>query len=54
MYESRCGIRGDSCGRKEEVNCTGCLNMKLHFWGGEFRVKYCCERRGVKPLRGVY
>ena len=54
MYESRCGIRCDSCGRKEEVNCTGCLNMKLPFWGGECRVKSSCERRGVIPLRGVY
>lgn len=47
MYESRCGVRCDSCGRKGEVNCTGCINMKTTFWGGTCTVKSCCESRSL-------
>ena len=47
MYESRCGIACDSCDRKEEVGCKGCLNMELPFWGGECLVKSCCEKKGL-------
>ena len=47
MYESRCGVRCDSCGRKGEVNCTGCINMKTTFWGGACAVKSCCESRSL-------
>lgn len=46
MAESRCGVCCSQCGRAEEVHCTGCLNMKLPFWGGECKVKSCCEKRG--------
>ena len=45
MYESRCGICCESCGRREEVKCKGCLNMKKTFWGGECEVKTCCESK---------
>lgn len=45
MFESRCGIKCDSCERKEEVGCTGCLTMKKTFWGGECEVKTCCESK---------
>ena len=46
MYESRCGICCDSCERKEEVHCKGCLNMEKTFWGGVCEVKACCEGKG--------
>lgn len=46
MVESRCGICCEKCGRKEEVDCTGCISMKTPFWGGECGVKSCCEKRG--------
>lgn len=52
MYESRCGICCEQCERKEEVHCTGCVNMKLPFWGGECGVKSCCESKGL-PHCGV-
>lgn len=52
MYESRCGICCDQCERKEEVHCTGCLNMALPFWGAECGVKSCCEKRQL-PHCGV-
>ena len=47
MYESRCGVCCDSCGRKEEVRCRGCLNMEKTFWGGVCGVKACCESKGL-------
>lgn len=47
MFESRCGICCNSCERKEQVHCKGCLEMKLPFWGGECEVKSCCEERGL-------
>lgn len=43
MFESRCGVCCNSCERKELVNCRGCLNMEKPFWGGECKVKRCCE-----------
>lgn len=45
MFESRCGVCCNSCDRKEQVNCKGCLEMKLPFWGGECKVKACCEEK---------
>ena len=45
MFESRCGICCNNCESKESVNCTGCLNMKIPFWGGECEVKSCCEQK---------
>lgn len=45
MHESRCGVCCDSCERKEQVNCKGCLNMAGPFWGGKCEVKSCCEAK---------
>lgn len=47
MFESRCGICCTQCERREEVGCTGCVNMKKAFWGGECPVKVCCEEKGL-------
>ncbi len=47
MFESRCGVRCNSCERKEQVNCTGCINMNMPFWGGECKVKTCCENKKI-------
>lgn len=43
MFESRCGVRCNSCERREKVHCTGCPNMEKPFWGGVCEVKVCCE-----------
>ena len=43
MFESRCGVCCEQCTRKEDVGCTGCLNMEKPFWGGDCPVKSCCE-----------
>lgn len=45
MFESRCGVYCNNCERKEKVNCSGCINMKKPFWGGECEVKHCCEEK---------
>lgn len=45
MFESRCGVLCNSCTRKEKVNCKGCPQMKGPFWGGECKVKTCCESK---------
>ena len=45
MYESRCGVPCNSCERKEQVACRGCLNMDKPFWGGVCEVKKCCEEK---------
>lgn len=45
MFESRCGVGCDSCQRKEKVNCKGCVRMESPFWGGECKVKSCCEKK---------
>lgn len=47
MHESRCGVCCNSCERRDKVNCQGCLNMKMPFWGGECSVKSCCERKNL-------
>lgn len=47
MFESRCGVCCESCGRKEQVHCTGCTKMKAPFWGGVCGVKACCEEKGL-------
>ena len=47
MFESRCGVCCNSCERKEKVGCRGCLNMKTPFWGGECKVKSCCEDKKI-------
>ncbi|EEG72769.1 DUF3795 domain-containing protein [[Clostridium] hylemonae] len=47
MYESRCGICCSDCERKEEVSCSGCTNMEKPFWGGDCKVKSCCEGKGI-------
>lgn len=45
MFESRCGVCCDLCERKEQVHCTGCIHMKMPFWGGVCEVKQCCEKK---------
>jgi hypothetical protein len=45
MFESRCGVSCNNCTRKEAVNCKGCPNMEKPFWGGECKVKTCCETK---------
>lgn len=52
MYTSRCGVCCDQCQRKEAVSCTGCIAMKLPFWGGVCQVKSCCEKKQL-PHCGV-
>lgn len=47
MHESRCGVCCESCERKEQVNCRGCLKMERPFWGGDCQVKRCCEERSL-------
>lgn len=47
MFESRCGVCCNSCVRREDVSCTGCLNMKAPFWGGICGVKSCCEGKEI-------
>jgi len=45
MFESRCGVCCNSCERKGNVNCKGCPDMKVPFWGSECKVKSCCENK---------
>ena len=45
MFESRCGVSCNSCTRKGQVGCKGCLNMAKPFWGGDCGVKSCCESK---------
>jgi len=45
MFESRCGVCCNSCEKKEQVNCRGCLEMTKPFWGGICEVKKCCEEK---------
>jgi len=45
MFESRCGVRCNSCARKAQGVCEGCLVMEKTFWGGECRVRSCCTGR---------
>ncbi|SFD03455.1 DUF3795 domain-containing protein [Clostridium uliginosum] len=47
MFESRCGVCCNSCKRKEKVNCAGCTNISVPFWGGSCKVKSCCETKGL-------
>ena len=47
MFESRCGVRCNICERKEKVHCQGCLFMEKPFWGGECKVKSCCENKNL-------
>lgn len=47
MFESRCGVCCNSCERKDKVNCKGCINIKIPFWGSECKVKSCCESKGI-------
>lgn len=45
MFESRCGVCCSICERKDSVKCSECINMSIPFWGGECRVKTCCEKK---------
>lgn len=45
MFESRCGVLCNSCEKKEAGICKGCPAMEKPFWGGECKVKSCCEEQ---------
>lgn len=45
MFESRCGVECNSCEKKSQGICKGCLNIDKPYWGGECEVKNCCEGR---------
>ena len=42
--ESRCGIECSKCHYKEDIGCTGCININKPFWG-ECDIKRCCEAK---------
>lgn len=48
MIESRCGILCSECTYKEQLNCTGCVNIDKPFWGESCPVKSCCEGKNLK------
>ena len=33
MVESRCGILCGQCEYREQMGCTGCVNIQKPFWG---------------------
>ena len=43
MFESRCGVRCNSCERKSRCIVLVVLRWKSHF--GECQVKFCCEEK---------
>lgn len=47
MFESRCGVCCNSCEKREQVTCKGCLHMDKPFWGGECQVKTCSENKSL-------
>lgn len=48
MFESRCGVCCEGCERRGSVRCKGCLHMEKPFWGGECKVKTCCEEKKLE------
>lgn len=48
MIESRCGILCSECKYKEQMNCSGCVNIKKPFWGESCELKSCCENNTKK------
>ncbi len=47
MIESRCGIKCSECKYKDELSCSGCVNIDDPFWG-ECQVKDCCEDKKLE------
>ena len=45
MIESRCGILCSECEYREQVKCSGCVNIQKPFWGESCPVKVCCESK---------
>ena len=45
MVESRCGILCGQCQYREQMGCTGCVNIQKPFWGDSCPVKSCTEGR---------
>lgn len=45
MIESRCGLLCSGCEFREEMNCSGCVNIEKPFWGDKCPVKACCESK---------
>ncbi|MDE7003144.1 MAG: DUF3795 domain-containing protein [Oscillospiraceae bacterium] len=43
MVESRCGILCGQCEYREQMGCTGCVNIQKPFWGDSCPVKSCTE-----------
>ena len=43
MIESRCGILCSECGYREQMGCSGCVNIQKPFWGDSCPVKSCTE-----------
>lgn len=44
---SRCGLLCGECAYREQMNCTGCVQIQKPFWGESCPVKSCCEGRGL-------
>ncbi len=47
MFESRCGVECNSCEKKEQGICQGCLVIDKPCWG-KCEVKACCEGRELE------
>ncbi len=47
MIESRCGLCCSECSYRESEGCTGCITMKVPFWGEACPIKSCCEEKGL-------
>ncbi len=43
--ESRCGLLCSECAYREQMNCSGCVQITKPFWGESCPVKSCCETR---------
>ncbi len=43
--ESRCGLLCSECAYREQMNCTGCVQIQKPFWGESCPVKSCCETK---------
>ncbi|MGO5065505.1 DUF3795 domain-containing protein [Clostridium sporogenes] len=46
--ESRCGILCSACEYKDQMGCSGCVNIEKPFWGEKCPVKSCCESKENK------
>jgi len=45
MIESRCGLLCSECEFREQMNCSGCVQIHKPFWGEACPVKSCCEAK---------